>query len=78
MSRVHLRKDVMDIMLWQLKCGCFDSVTTSAVRTAMFNRGLKTILTEQVMNGGRNELFVKPLADTFTFGLYSSVFCTDD
>jgi len=44
----------------------------------MFNSGLRAISTEQVMSGVKNELFLKPLADTFTFGLYSSVFCSED
>jgi hypothetical protein len=41
----------------------------------MFNSGLKAIATEEVLSGAKAELFVKPLADTFTFGLYSSLFC---
>jgi hypothetical protein len=41
----------------------------------MFNSGLKAITTEEAMSCAKAELFVKPLADTFTFGLYSSLFC---
>jgi hypothetical protein len=41
----------------------------------MFNSGLKAITTDEAMNSAKAELFVKPLADTFTFGLYSSLFC---
>lgn len=41
----------------------------------MFKSGLKAITTDEVMNSAKAELFVKPLADTLTFGFYSSLFC---
>lgn len=77
MTRVHLRSDVMDRMLWQVKCGTFDAINTDQLRQVLFNTGLKAVTTEQVVSEAKSEIFVKPLADTFTFGLYSSMFCGD-
>ena len=53
MSKVHLRKDVMDVMLWQLKSGCFDAVNTNEIRTTMFNSGLQAVKAESVLNSAK-------------------------
>lgn len=73
-----LRADVYDIMMWQLACGCNDGLAgltpdDTPVRNSMQQLGFDLMLEPALLDEAKQHYFYTPLANTFTFGIYSYV-----
>jgi len=71
MQRVHLRSDVLDVMTWQLGCGCYEAASSNEFRQTVYDEGLAAATTEKFIESAYSSFVTAPLADTVTFGLYS-------
>ena len=71
MQRVHLREDLIDVMTWQLGCGCYEAACSDEFRQVVYDEGLAAAKTERFNEGAYNSFVRAPLANTVTFGLYS-------
>ena len=71
MTNVHLRSDVCDVMSWQVACASFDGCQTDKFRYVTYWGGLNAVSSPIVAATAKHEMIVRPLANTWTFGLYN-------
>lgn len=66
-----MRPDLVHLMSWQISCASYDNFLSEQFRSASFLAGLKSMQSPVVGSTVKHEMVFKPLANAFTFGLFS-------